>query len=400
MQIGNRKPHVLIVGAGPAGSSLAIRLAAQGLQVTLIEREHFPRHKLCGEFISPECLAHFSELGVLNRMSAAGGQRVYETCFYDRRGKGFAVPSGLFDGNGYALSLSRSEMDAQLLTRARECGVNVFEGRRPTAVHLSGGMIREIETVDGSSTGRKVTADMFVDATGRSLALSKLVERSGANGRHRKPGKPSIALGFKTHLKGVNLSAERCEIYSFPGGYGGLTQVEDGLTNLCFLMDPLAAREHGTDANTLMKKAVGANRRAAMALEGAEPIREWLAVSVNSFGRSKETAATNLFTVGDAAAFIDPFTGSGILMALESSALLAAAIARHADSIERVNQEYQSAYRETFSTRLRICSLLRRTAFLPVLPSLAIRSLGFSKRTRTYVAGLTRSDRSGSMRSP
>ncbi len=202
-----------------------------------------------------------------------------------------------------------------------------------------------------------------------------------------------MALGFKTHLDGTRLPPERCEIYSFPGGYGGLTTVENGLANLCFLMDPGAARKIGTDPNLLMKKAVGANRRAASALENAEPVRDWLAVSINVFGRSAPGSVKNLFTVGDAAAFIDPFTGSGILMALESSALLAKAIETDRSSFEAVKDNYQTAYRETFSTRLRICSLLRRTAFLPVAPSLAIRFLELSKRSREYIAGLTRPGR-------
>ena len=76
-----RRPKITIVGAGPAGSSLAIRLANAGFVVTLIERERFPRHKLCGEFISPECLRHFRELGVLDEMLDADGRRIAETRF-------------------------------------------------------------------------------------------------------------------------------------------------------------------------------------------------------------------------------------------------------------------------------------------------------------------------------
>jgi len=391
--------RVVIIGGGPAGSSLAIRLADRGFDVTLIEREHFPRHKLCGEFISPECLSHFGELGVLDSLLAAGGERVYETHFYDRRGKGFIVPSGVFNGVGYALSLSRCEMDARLLKRAHESGVTVFEGHRPTTVQMSGDSLIALETADENGEHQRFTGHLFIDATGRSRALSKLVERARANGK-RARSKASIALGFKTHLDGVRLPSERCEIYSFPGGYGGLTTVEHGLANLCFLMDPRAARNIGTDPNLLMKKAVAANRRAASALENAEPVREWLAVSVNAFGRSQPGAAKNLFTVGDAAAFIDPFTGSGILMALESSALLAKNIEACADSVEAVRHNYQAAFRETFSTRLRICSLLRRTAFLPVAPSLAIRFLELSKRSRNFITGLTRPGHTTRVKSP
>jgi flavin-dependent dehydrogenase len=379
----------VITGGGPAGSSLAIRLAASRFDVTLIEREHFPRHKLCGEFISPECLSHFDQLGVLDSLLAAGGQRVYETHFYDRRGKGFAVPSGVFDGGGFALSLSRSEMDARLLMHARRYGVNVLEGWRPTTVHMAGDLLRAVETVGENGESRIFEADLFVDATGRSRALSKLVERSGTD-RKRSPGKASVALGFKTHIRNAELTPGRCEIYSFPSGYGGLTTIEGGLANLCFLIDPRAARSIGTDPGVLMERAVRANRRAAAALEGAQPVRDWLAVSVNAFGRAGQPPAKNLFTAGDAAAFIDPFTGSGILMALESSALLASAIGTGRSSLPRVESIYRSAFEETFSRRLRICSLLRRTAFLPVLPSVAIRFLSFSRRGRSYVAGSTR----------
>ena len=88
-QIANRKSQILIIGAGPAGASLAIRLARQNFAVVLIEREKFPRHKLCGEFVSPECLAHFADLDVLDEMISVGGDRISQTIFY--------APSGNFD---------------------------------------------------------------------------------------------------------------------------------------------------------------------------------------------------------------------------------------------------------------------------------------------------------------
>ena len=72
---------VVIVGAGPAGASAAIHLAKHGARVLLAEQKRFPREKLCGEFISPECLEHFERLGVLNRMREAGGAAVAETVF-------------------------------------------------------------------------------------------------------------------------------------------------------------------------------------------------------------------------------------------------------------------------------------------------------------------------------
>src|SRR5215204_2753573 len=126
-EIRNPKSRIAVVGAGPAGSSLAIRLARSGFEVILIEREKFPRHKLCGEFISPECLEHFRELGVLDEMLASGGERVRETAFYAPNGRNVCVPSAWLGNTQGALGLSRAEMDFRLVERARESGVRVLE---------------------------------------------------------------------------------------------------------------------------------------------------------------------------------------------------------------------------------------------------------------------------------
>ncbi|MEP7077083.1 MAG: FAD-dependent monooxygenase, partial [Acidobacteriota bacterium] len=165
---------VAIVGAGPAGSSLAIRLAGAGFDVSLIERERFPREKLCGEFISPECLGHFGRLGVAERMLSSGGDMISETIFYERGGRSVSIPSEWFGSSG-ALSLSRAEMDLCLLDRAREVGVDVHEGSRIVDVVRSG---ERVSAISLRGKGRKedvLSADLFIDATGRSASLYKLV---------------------------------------------------------------------------------------------------------------------------------------------------------------------------------------------------------------------------------
>src|SRR5215212_3082114 len=88
----------IIVGGGPAGSSAAIHLASRGARVLLAERERFPREKLCGEFISPECLGHFARLGVIERMETAGGSQVGEAVFYAAGGGGLSGAGGWFGG--------------------------------------------------------------------------------------------------------------------------------------------------------------------------------------------------------------------------------------------------------------------------------------------------------------
>jgi flavin-dependent dehydrogenase len=114
---------VIVVGGGPAGTSASVHLALRGGAVALVERERFPRAKLCGEFISPECLAHFARLGVLAEMRAAGAAGVGETIFFARSGRRVSVPSAWFGGEATgggeacALGLSRAEMDHRLMQR-------------------------------------------------------------------------------------------------------------------------------------------------------------------------------------------------------------------------------------------------------------------------------------------
>src|SRR5258707_13739937 len=100
---------VAIAGAGPAGASAAIQLALTGARVLLIEEKKFPRAKLCGEFISPECLAHFKRLGVMDQMTGAGGTSLAQTVFYARRGSSVVVPSEWFKSGADALGLIRKE---------------------------------------------------------------------------------------------------------------------------------------------------------------------------------------------------------------------------------------------------------------------------------------------------
>src|ERR671918_123710 len=99
------KPHkdnydVIIAGGGPAGASAPIHLARGGGRGLLIEQKKFPRAKLCGEFISPECQAHFEKLGVAEAMIASGPASLDQTVFYSSKGHHVAVPSKWFGGRG------------------------------------------------------------------------------------------------------------------------------------------------------------------------------------------------------------------------------------------------------------------------------------------------------------
>jgi len=385
----------VIVGGGPAGTSAAIHLAASGASVLLVEQKKFPRAKLCGEFISPECLEHFEQLGVAHQMMDAGGAELTETLFYSRSGKSLNVPSEWFgSGRAGALGLSRAEMDLRLMERAREAGVHVLEETQAT------GLLWEKDRVRGVSlktNGRALEVDSLVavDATGRSRALARFLDRKGKSNR-MATSRRSPLVAFKAHLEDAGGHEGHCEIYFYRGGYGGLSRVENGLSNLCFIAQSRDVRACGNDAERVMREVLMKNHRAAETLERARAPSGWLAVALEGFGRRSLVPAAGLLAIGDAASFIDPFTGSGMLMALESGELAAQTIARHLarlrneESFDETASDYRALYSQVFGARLRVCALMRRAAFVPRLAETLIFALGTSVPARRYLARSTR----------
>lgn len=388
----NRNQPVVIAGAGPAGSSLAIRLAERGLPVVLVERESFPRQKLCGEFISPECLLHFDRLGVLPRMLDAGGDRISETVFYSLNGSSISVKSGVFGSD--ALSLSRLVMDSVLLDRAKELGVKVYENAVITAIETSSTAVENVE-IKSAIGGVTVSPRLLVDATGRSGAVAKLAARRGSSGTRSKPENARL-VGFKAHLRDADLPKGRCEIYSFRGGYGGLSNIESGFANHCFLVRAELVKRYRS-ADAIVENVIWQNPRARHTLNSSVRVDEWLAVSVSRFGTQDPAPQPGLLTVGDSAAFIDPFTGSGMLMALESSEILSRSILDHPNSPAHAARAYKKVYRSHFRRRLAVCGILRYAAFVPGVASAVIRALSASDSLRSYLARATRPARQANL---
>ncbi len=396
--IRNPKSKIAIVGAGPAGASLAIRLAQNGFEVVLIEREKFPRHKLCGEFISPECLEHFRELNVLDEMVSVGGDRIAETIFYAPNGRNVSVPSEWFGNAQGALSISRAEMDLRLLEKAEESGVKVLEETQVVGVLFENDEVCGVKVKSKGGETSEIKADLTIDATGRANVLGKLAEKSRVRSpesrvkqiRNPKSKIRNRLVGFKAHLENVHLEKGRCEIYFFRGGYGGLSFVENDRANHCFLIKADLVKKYVGQTNLLIKEVIFENKRAFETMKDAKPVFDWLAVSVDGFGVKNLNPAKNLFSVGDAAAFIDPFTGSGMLMALEGAKILAKILAETQFSSAKIAQNYNLNFQQKFQKRLRICSLMRRAAFVPNLAKTLISALSLSRPAREMLARSTR----------
>lgn len=378
------KYDVIIAGAGPAGSSAAIHLAVSGLKVLLVEQKKFPRAKLCGEFISPECQDHFQKLGVARAIVCSEPATLNETVFYSSRGHQVTVPSSWF-GERMALGLSRAVMDEVLLRRAADVGVDIIEGGSVVGPRINADEVRGLRVKVGGAE-RDFHAPLTIDATGRARILARKLNQTAKQ-------KPKL-VAFKAHLQNTRVTPGACEIYFYRGGYGGLSSIEGGASNLCFIIGADQVKECNSDPGRVMREMVMKNPRARHTLDSAEATSEWLSASWESFGRQSPAPAKGLLAIGDAAAFIDPFTGSGMLMALESGELVAEVVGCYREALQagdRLGRDYADEYRKRFHSRLRICGWLRRAAFNPRLAEWGVAIFGLSGRFRNRVVRATRS---------
>jgi flavin-dependent dehydrogenase len=383
---------VIIAGGGPAGASAAIHLASRGVRVLVVEQKTFPRPKLCGEFISPECSLHFERLQVAEAMSAAQPSHLTATVFYSRSGRNVRVPSSWFGANTVALGLSRAEMDERLLRRAAAAGADVLEDAQAMNVTVERQTVCGL-TIKQGARETNYRATVIIDATGRSRALTRKLEPQRA--RHERRS----MVAFKAHFENTRIEPGACEIYFYHGGYGGLSSIENGLSNLCFIASARDVRASGADADRVMREVVCQNRRAAFTLKHARLNSPWLAVSLEGFGRASVAPMNGLLAIGDAASFIDPFTGSGMLMALESGELVADTITDSLDeqthplNLNALGTAYSNRYHKMFDARLRLSALLRRAAFVPGFAAAAVTLFGTSDLVRRKLAQATRGSR-------
>jgi len=302
-----------VVGCGPAGAAAALALCKAGARPLVYEKSSFPRHKVCGEFFSPEILPALERIGMDGRFLARRPARVThaELCF-ERRSRRFSLPEA-----GYGLS--RYAFDEMLYRGAVEQGAEV---RRETARNLPG---------------------RCVWAAGRSV-----IEPRGQR-----------LFGFKAHFRGP--ANDAVELYFFPGGYCGSCPVEGGVTNVCGLAGEETLAASGFRVDAMLDKAPRLKAR----LRGLERGTRWYLTGPLRFGPQRHPDG-ELLAAGDAGRFVDPFTGSGLLAAVETGARAAGALLEPGRAAEH-DRRRRGFYRRQLATT----TIIRRTMDLGWAESLA-----------------------------
>jgi flavin-dependent dehydrogenase len=392
---------VIIVGGGPAGSSAAIHLARRGYRILLLERQRFPRPKLCGEFISPEAVAALERLGVLDRVRAAGARVVTRGALIAPTGE---CVTATFDQlpctPGYGLGLSRTTLDHVLWKAAQVAGADTRERFHVRALVTSGKGVRGvIGRTSGSDRDVVFTADVVVDASGHARALADEVpaatpsHREGTSARARTSYGPNhrwSVIAFRVHLADVEGLADSVELYFYRTGYGGVIPIEHGLFNLCAMTSWQEVRRARNDPRCLLAATVQQNPAAREKLYKARIEGKVLGLGPLQFGLAPRSGACP--AIGDARGELDPFLGQGIRLALESGELAARLIdeAFSRGDIGRLAAHYDACYRAAFRSRFLIARLLRPAAHSPGWGRLLLSVLEGSRRARDFMLRATR----------
>jgi len=361
MSISATRHDVVVVGGGPAGASLAMRLGREGLDVALLDRSRFPRRKPCGEFMSPACFPILEGLGLGKAVLAHGARPVrgMEVFGFEQAAVGDYRTFGADDGllaleHGYGL---RRELFDDLLFRAAAAtpGVTVHEGWRVTGLLRSAdGAVSGVRVQDSHGLPREVLGDFTIGADGvRSRVASELkVQRD-------VPWLRKFAL--VTRYKGTPLKP-RAEVHLFPMGYFAACPVDDGQLSVNLVIDFETVPKGRARLEELFQEKLALAPRLQASLAGAERVEPLRGVGPLA-RRTTEQIFDGAALVGDARGYVDPITGEGIYFALRSAEILAETlipVLRDRRSGRGVLLPYKIRTNAELNPRMRMGKLLQR----------------------------------------
>ncbi|MEO5659205.1 MAG: FAD-dependent monooxygenase [Polaromonas sp.] len=381
----NNRFDALIVGAGPAGSTAAILLARAGWSVALVEKQRFPRRKVCGECVAASNLPMLDALGIgadfvasagpdLRRVALMQGERTIVT----------DLPPADHPRHAWGRALGRETLDALLLAQARADGAAVLQPWSVQSLGADVGNHRCEMRAMGSVKTATLHAAVLIAAHGSwehlppSRAAQRLDRRAGD------------LFAFKANFRGGALAEGLLPILSFDGGYGGMVVVDRGVTTLacCIRQDRLQACRRAAPGGSAGEAVEACLKRecrgVAEALDSAQREGAWLASGPIDPGIRLAPGDT-LFRIGNAAGEAHPIIGEGISMAMQSAWLLCAQLLRpglpqsslsDAAWQHGVRTRYAADWRRHFAPRLRLAAVFAQLAMRPALaaPGLALLS--------------------------
>ncbi|KQM76003.1 FAD-dependent oxidoreductase [Pedobacter sp. Leaf216] len=331
--------EILIIGGGLAGLTAALHLNKLGIHVTLIEKDTYPHHKVCGEYISNEVLPYFKWLGLhtedLNPTS------ISDLLFTSLSGKSIqtALPLGGF-------GLSRYTIDHYLYNELIKRNIKVIH-ERVVQIDFANDQFM-VET-----TNSTYIAPYVIGSYGKRSAIDVKLNRNFIN-------KQSPYLAVKAHYK-ADFPDHVVSLHNFEGGYCGLSKVENNKLNICYLADYNSFKKH-KNIVAYQEKILYKNKHLKNIFEQAEIIFDApLTISQISF-ETKEPVYKHILMIGDTAGLIHPLCGNGMAMAIHSAQLLSVLLHQKIKgkitSRAALEENYTSQWNREFKTRLKMGRVL------------------------------------------
>lgn len=328
----------MIIGGGIAGVMTGIFLRKKGWKVLIFEKSEYPRHKVCGEFLSPAIWPILKNVGLDSLLKSKNGKEIEKVRLFWPYLPTLenAFPSQL-NSFSYGYGLSRKTLDSLLLSEAENCGCIVQQ--------------QEIRTIDRDK------ATVIIDAAGRQ---SQCINKSKPIPSQDK------FFGFKAHFKNIKIE-NATELFFFKGGYIGLNEVENGFINLCGKIRSAWFKESASNLDYILESASQQNPMLRERLHHAMRETEWLSCGPLQEG-FKRGYHDGIFYVGDAACFVEPLLGQGMTTAIASAHLLASSlpnIPKNSEELNQIGVKYEKALKKLYKTRVMIGNFFNPFAFSP-----------------------------------
>ncbi|MFF5382541.1 NAD(P)/FAD-dependent oxidoreductase [Pedobacter suwonensis] len=348
--------EILIIGGGLAGLTAALHLNKVGLMVTLIEKDTYPHHKVCGEYISNEVIPYFKWLGL--DIESLAPTFISDLLFTSNLSKSIQtkLPLGGF-------GLSRYTLDHYLYSELIKRKVNIVHDR---VVEIS--FANNQFTV--ATTNHTFNAAYVIGAYGKRSSIDIKLNRPFMS-------KQSPYLAVKAHYKG-NFPNHLVSLNNFEGGYCGVSKVENERLNICYLANYEHFKKHknlsGFQENVLYK-----NRYLKDILENATSLFDNpLTISQVSFER-KDPVYDHILMVGDTAGLIHPLCGNGMAMAVHAAKIASELLQQRIDgkisSRVALEASYTAYWNREFKSRLKMGRMLATLLINTQLESLAVNTL-------------------------
>jgi flavin-dependent dehydrogenase len=348
-----------IVGGGLAGLALSVQIANAGYTVVLFEKEQYPFHRVCGEYISLESWDFLERLGV--DLPALNVSRIKRLCVSAINGYSFEqdLPLGGF-------GISRYQLDHTLAQIAKNAGVRLHEQERVNEINFADPIFNIVTSKENYKA---------------SVVIGSFGKRSNLDIKWKRPftmakkNKLNNYIGIKYHVR-CNYPADTIALHNFKKGYCGIVKVEDDRYCLCYLTTASNLQDSSNDIKKMEQTILSINPHLKKLLNECEMISEDpVIISQISFDK-KELIKDHVLMIGDAAGMITPLCGNGMSMALHASKIAAEQVSKFLEgtiSRESMEHEYLVKWKKLFASRLKTGRILQRLFNSEWLTSLMIR---------------------------